>query len=146
MTNIADGVPSISIFHDFMFRACFSRTTGSDCFSLLLTARKSNALSVTAPSQSACHFTKSTSFAFPTMFYSTIFFPNTSILSVRSTIQTNGTICTVRNFLIFAKIYSTNCFVVEIKKHKTDFFLYIFIITVYYCWCYLKSADMLVFT
>ena len=52
-----------------MYKVCSSRITASDFPYQPLNARKSNALSLTAPSQSASHSTKTYFFDFPTMFY-----------------------------------------------------------------------------
>ena len=65
-----------------MYRVCSSRTTASRWTSQPLTVRKSNASSVTAPSQNASRSTKNANFDFSAMSYSTNEFFHTLILSV----------------------------------------------------------------
>ena len=65
-----------------MCRICSSCKTVSDFPSQSLTARKSIALSETAPSQSASYSLKNAFFDFLHMFYTTILLANTFILIV----------------------------------------------------------------
>ena len=86
-----------------MYRACSSWKTVSDSPSQSLTARKSIALSETAPSQSASYSLKNAFFDFLNMFYTTILLANTFILIVWYTIQTDATTYSTTNFLLFCQ-------------------------------------------
>ena len=105
-----------------MCRACSSWKTVSDSPSQSLTARKSIALSETAPSQSASYSLKNAFFDFLNMFYTTILLANTFILIVWYTIQTDATTYSTTNFLLFCQSLFREIICCWNSKTRHEFF------------------------
>ena len=90
-----------------MCRICSSCKTVSDSPSQSLTARKSIALSETAPSQSASYSLKNAFFDFLNMFYTTILLANFFLFLLFDTLFKRILQLAVRRiFYFFAKVYS----------------------------------------